>query len=148
MDTEIARVAEGVRDTVARFIDDKLKFRNFQGGRRMTDRLNACAWGFVQNGEERERAIVTGNVEALVRAFLEDEGTAPSMLLKLDYKMGQIVEMISEDRGGQKIRVYAALENAERGEGSKLKARVRGRVIWAPDPAQSSADEEAGECEF
>ena len=148
MDNEIERVAEGVRDTVARYIDDRLKFRNFQGARRMTERLNACAWGFVQKGEGRERAIVTGNVEALIRAFLEDEGTAPSMLLKLDYKMGQIVELISEDRGGEKIRVYEAHATAGRGDGSKLKARVRGRVILAPDPALTPNDADGGECEF
>jgi hypothetical protein len=154
MAVEVERVAEGVVAAVSRYVLLERDFaagtgRPFSqahahGGRRLNDRLRACAWGFVTEGEARRLALVSGNVEALIRAFLEDEGTSPSMMLKLDYKVGQIVEMVSTETD-EPVRVYDRIDRADRGDGSTLKARIRGRVIFVQEHRSETLPEDEPE---
>jgi hypothetical protein len=142
MDAEIERVAEGVVLSVTMYLNRQAAWAADMGhrylhddscGRRLGERLKAAKWGHAVRADGvRDLALVTGNVEALIRAFLEDEGTSPSMMLKLDYKMPQIVEKISvaPDSSG-KFRLYSTAEKAGRGDGSKMKTRARGRAIFA-----------------
>jgi hypothetical protein len=144
MAVEVERVAEGVVSAVTRHVLQEwgrfkpsrlpVWLRDDIGGRRLSDRLRAASWGFVSlDRSARQLALVSGNVEALIRAYLEDEGTSPAMMLKFEYKIGQIVELVSK-RPPDKVRLYAEIDKADRGRGSAERARIRGRVIFA-DPA-------------